>query len=127
MRVCPQRHSKRPRKPKISQLQVSFSIDEQILRLQISMDNPMAMTVSGALDQLRHEFFDHVLAESETLHVDSGAFWKCFASTTITHWKCFHVFLQIQVQKLEDEVQLVAIGMDNVKQPHNIGIIHFLE
>jgi hypothetical protein len=49
------------------------------------------------------------------------------AATTLTDGKSLHVLLQIHVQVLEDEVKLVAIGVNNVEQAHDVGIIHFFK
>lgn len=43
---------KRPRESEIGQLEVTFLIDEKILRLQIAMQNPMRVEVVRSLDEL---------------------------------------------------------------------------
>lgn len=49
------------------------------------------------------------------------------ATTTLADRQSLHIFLQIHVQILEDEVEFVAIGVDNVEEAHNVWVIHFLE
>jgi len=49
------------------------------------------------------------------------------AATTLADRKSLHVLLQIHVQVLEDEVKLVAVGVDNVEEAHDVGVVHFLE
>lgn len=49
------------------------------------------------------------------------------ATATLAHRKSLHVFLQIHVQVLEDQVELVAVGVNNVEQAHNVWVIHFFE
>lgn len=49
------------------------------------------------------------------------------ATTALADRQSLHVFLQIHVQVLEDEVELVAVGVDNVEEAHDVGVVHFLE
>ena len=49
------------------------------------------------------------------------------AATTLADGKSLHVLLQIHVQILEDEVELVAVGVDDVEEAHDVGVVHFLE
>lgn len=49
------RDSKRSCKSEIAQLQLSFPIDQKILRLQVSMKHSVRMAVRGALQELIHE------------------------------------------------------------------------
>jgi hypothetical protein len=45
----------------------------------------------------------------------------------LTDRQGLHVFLQIKVHELKDEVQLMAIGVDDIEQAKDVGIVHFLE
>ena len=67
------------------------------------------MAVSNALDQLRHEPLDDILAEKEAFR--NG----------------LHVFLEVQVEELEDEVEFLAVGVDDVEELDDIGVRHFFE
>ena len=49
------------------------------------------------------------------------------ATTTLADRQSLHVLLQIHVQVLEDEVELVAVGVDNVEEARDVGVVHFLE
>ena len=49
------------------------------------------------------------------------------AATTLADGQSLHVLLQIHVQVLEDEVELVAVGMDDVEEAHDVGVVHFLK
>ena len=49
------------------------------------------------------------------------------AATTLAHRQCLHVLLQVQIQVLEDEVELVAVGVDDVEEADNVRVVHFLE
>jgi hypothetical protein len=47
MGVGAERHTKRPRKSKVCQLQVALALDQEILRFQIAVQNPVAMAVTN--------------------------------------------------------------------------------
>lgn len=49
------------------------------------------------------------------------------AATTLADGQSLHVLLQIHVQVLEDEVELVTVGVDDVEEAHDVGVVHFLE
>jgi hypothetical protein len=49
------------------------------------------------------------------------------AAATLADGKSLHVLLQIHIQVLEDEVELVSVGVDDVEQAHDVGVVHFLE
>lgn len=49
------------------------------------------------------------------------------AATTLADGQSLHVLLQIHVQVLEDKVELVAVGVDDVEEAHDVGVVHFLE
>ena len=49
------------------------------------------------------------------------------ATSTLADRESLHVLLQIHVQVLEDEVELVAVGVDNVEQANDVRVVHFLE
>jgi hypothetical protein len=52
MRVRPQRDSKRPREPEIGELEVSFLVNEQVLRLEIAMQDAMRVEIIDAFNEL---------------------------------------------------------------------------
>lgn len=56
MRVGAQRDTKCTRKPKVSQLQVALLVDQQVLRLQVSVQDAVRMAEVDATDQLVCEF-----------------------------------------------------------------------
>lgn len=106
--------TKRSRKSEIRKLQVALTIDQKVLGLEIAMQDAVAMAVAHALDQLRHEFLDHGISQTESAHVHIRAIWQCLAATAFAHGESFHVLFEIEVEELADEVQLVAVGVDNV-------------
>lgn len=56
MGISPHRNTKRARQPEIREFEVVAIIDEQILRFQIAMQNPVRMAVQKARVQLMREF-----------------------------------------------------------------------
>lgn len=126
MSVGSQRNTERPRQTKVRQLEVTLSVDQKVLGLQVSMEDAVAVAVPDALDELGHELLDHCLSQA---HVQGHqrSIWKGFAAATFADWKSLHVLFEIEVKEFEDEVQLVAICVDNIEEPHNVWIFHLLE
>lgn len=52
MCVRADRHPEGPRQTKVSELDLSLSIDEQVLGLQVPMENPVRVAEGQALQQL---------------------------------------------------------------------------
>lgn len=84
MRICAKGYSESTSKPEICQLQVPFLVDEQILRLQISVEDPMAVTVSDPLNQLAHKLLNHRLSQPESTNLRSCAVGQGLASAAVT-------------------------------------------
>lgn len=90
----------------------------------------MAVAVSDALAKLAHELLDDILAQSQVVQAGACTFGQGLTPTSIADGKSLHVLLQIKVEELEDKVQLmalVAVGVDNVEETHNVGVAHLLE
>ena len=130
----------------IGQLQVALLVDEQVLRLEVTVQHAVGVAVAGSLKELEREFLDlrscqhlncrdfqighahHVWAQAHvSLATIHDTFRQRLATTTLAHRQRLHVLLQIQVQVLEDEVELVAVGVDNVEQANDVRVVHFLE
>ena len=126
--VCAERDAKGSGQAKIGELEVALLVNEQVLRLQVAVQDAVGVAVADAGAQLVHELLDHCLAET---HVASAAVHAALgqrlATASLRDGQSLHVFLQIQVEVFEDEVQLVAVGVDNVEQAHNVGVAHLLE
>ena len=125
--VCPQRYAERSSKAKVRKLQIPISIDEEILRLQVPMENTVTMAVSHALDQLAHKLLDHVLAKSKPPEVCTCSLRECLTPATIADGQSFHIFLEIEIEEFEDKVEFVAIGVDDIEKANNVWIVHFLQ
>lgn len=55
MGVGPQRDTKRSCKTKVCEFEVSVLVDEQVLGLEISMEDPVRVAEVEALDELQRE------------------------------------------------------------------------
>lgn len=55
------------------------------------------------------------------------AFREWLTTTTLADRQSFHVLLQVEVYEFEDEVQLVAVGVDDVEKAEDIGVVHLFE
>lgn len=56
-----------------------------------------------------------------------GALGKGLATATIADRQGLHVFLQVEVEELEDEVKLVGIGVEDVEKADDVGVFHLFE
>lgn len=101
--------SKGASQSKVCNLQIEIAIDEKVLRLQVAMKDAMSVTVAYAVGKLSHELFNDLGIKRDTL------------------WDCFHVLLEIHVEVLKDKVKFVALGVDDIEETHDVGIIHLLE
>lgn len=54
-------------------------------------------------------------------------FRQWLSSPALAHRQCLHIFLEVQVHELEDEVEFVAICVNNVEQSHDIRVVHLLQ
>lgn len=127
MGVRSEGHTKGSSQAKIGQFEVAFLIDQQILWLEISVEDSVAVAVAHTFDQLCHEFFDHIFPQPKSLHIQGRAFGESLATATIRHGQSLHVFLEIEVEELEHEIELVAVRVDNIEQTNNVGVVHFFE
>lgn len=127
MGVGSQRHAKRAGETEIGQLQVALLVNEQVLGLQVAVQNAVGVAVLDALTELEHELSDDIVTQTEVLEVRRRALGEGLATATVTHGQGFHVLLEIEVEELENEVELVAVGVDDVEQADNVDILHLLE
>ena len=112
---------------KVCKLEVSLAVDEQVLGLEITVEDSVAMAVANAGAKLAHELLDHGITETKATQIDIGTLRKSLATTAVLNRQGLHVLLQVEVQELEDEVEFVAIGMNNVEQTDDVGVAHLLE
>lgn len=98
------RHAERPRQSKISQLQLAFPIDQQILRLQIPMKHPVFMAERRAHQQLVHEA--------------AHCMWIERAAVSVS----VHVLLEVAFAVLEDENEF-GLGMDDIVKADDVDML----
>ena len=80
-------------KAKVTDLDVPFVSDQQILRLQIPVNHPLRMTIINPSEQLVDHLLDHRL-----IHVS-----LVFS----------HELLQIILDKFENQVQLLLVWLEH--------------
>lgn len=127
MGVGAERHTKRSRESEIPQLEVTIAVNQEILRLQIAVQHAVAVTVANTLAQLAHELLDHLVAEAEAAEVGAGALGESLAAAAVADGEGFHVFLQVEVEELHDKVQLVSVGVHDVEEADDVGVVHLFE
>jgi hypothetical protein len=110
----------------ISQLQVTITVDKQVLGFEVTVQDTVAMAVTNTLNQLSHELLHHGVAQTQ-VGAQHRAIRQGLATTTLANRQSLHVFLQVTVEKLKDKVKLVAVGVNNVQQLDDVGILHLLE
>lgn len=55
-------------KTKIGKLQVALAINKQVLRLQVTVQDAVAVTVSNSLNELCHKLLHHSIAQTQACH-----------------------------------------------------------
>ena len=100
-------YTERPCQTKISQLQLSFPIDQQILGFQITMKDPILVAKCGTLEELVHETPDGDRIEGAPVAMD------------------VHVFLEIALAVFEDQDEL-GLGMNHVVQTDDVDVLELL-
>lgn len=68
MRVCADRYTKSPCQAKVGELDFTLSVDEEILRFQISMKNPVRVAEGQALQQL-----EQITLKTQRIHIYSNS------------------------------------------------------
>jgi len=90
------------------------------------MQDTVTVAVSDSFHELGHELFDHGISQAHVFPHCSTV-WKGLSASTFAHGEGLHVLLEVEIQKFKDEIELVAIGMHNVKKADDVGVVHFLE
>jgi hypothetical protein len=127
MGVRAQGHAKGAREAKVGQLQVALAVDEQVLRLQVAVQHAVAVAVAHTEHQLQHELAHNLGAHAHALDRLAGPDGVGLAAAAGLDRLGLDELLQVQVQELEDEVQLVAVGVDDVQQADNVDVVHLLQ
>lgn len=90
------------------------------------MQDTVAVAVSDSFHQLGHKLLDHGISQAHVFPHRSTV-WKGLSASTFAHWKSLHVFLKVEIQEFENEVKLVTIGVHNVEEADDVGVVHLLE
>lgn len=65
MGVSPERDTERAGQAKIRQLEVTVSIDEEVLGFEIAVEDTVAMAIPNAVAKLTHELLDYHIAQAQ--------------------------------------------------------------
>jgi hypothetical protein len=125
--VCAERNTKSAGQTEISELEVAVLVDQQVLGLQVAMQDTVGMAVAHALAQVHHELLHHHVVHDERLPSQTRAIWQRLAPAAVADGQRLHVLLQVAVEELKHQVQLVAVGVHDVEQAHDVGVVHLLE
>jgi uncharacterized protein (UPF0212 family) len=125
--VCAEGHAKGAGQPKVGELEVAVLVDEQVLGLEVAVQDAVGVAVAHALAQLHHELLDHVVVHVEHLVRQPRALGQRLSAAALADGQRLHVLLQVAVEELKHQVQLVAVGVHDVEQPHDVGVVHLLE
>ena len=93
--------------PEISKLQLPLPVDEQVLRLEVSVQHPVLVAERGTLEKLVHKTPD-------------GDWVQCAALAMN-----IHVLLEIALAVLEDEDKL-SLSVDNVVKSNDVDVFELL-
>lgn len=125
--VGPEGDSKGTGKTEIRQLEVAVAVDQEVLGLQIAVEDSVRVAEPNAIAELAHELLDNVGSQSQLGQVRVCALGQSPAAAAVGDWQGLHVFLEVEVEKLKDEVELVTVGVYDIKQTDYVGITHLLE
>jgi hypothetical protein len=125
--VCAQGNTESAGQTEISKLEIAVLVNQQVLGLQVAMQDAVGMAVAHALAQVHHELLHHHVVHDQRLSSQPRAVWQRLAPATVADGQRLHVLLQIAVEELKHQVQLVAIGMHDVEQAHDVGVVHLLK
>lgn len=85
------------------------------------------MAVLDALAEVKHELAHDLVAHAKGANGCRRSRGKRLATASIRYWQGVHVLFEIKVEKFKNEIQLVAICMDDVEQADNIWVVHLPE
>ena len=91
----------------VGQFELAFVVDEEVLRLEVAVQDPVFVAEGDASEELVHEGLDGGGVECSS--VAAGV----------------HIFLQVLVHVLEDEHELV-LGVDDIVQRDDVLVLELL-
>lgn len=87
----------------------------------------MRVAVPDAIAQLHHKLANDTFTETMVREVRRRTLRESFASSAVAHRQRLHILFQIHIEELKDEVELVAVGMNDVEESYDVGVAHLLE
>lgn len=107
MSVVLNRDSEGSRQSKICKLKNAILGDEEVLRLQVSVKNPVLVTMSNPVQKLVQKRF-------HCCHVEA------------VFWRIVKQLLQILVQEFKDKSKLL-ISVNHIVKLHNVFVLKFFQ
>ena len=97
----PHRDSKRPRKAKVRELELSVAVDQEVLRLQVPVEDPVLVAELDPAEELVHEDLDLGRGDVPVAGV--------------------HVLFEVLLEEFEDKGELL-LGIDDVVEVDDGGV-----
>ena len=119
--------TKGPGQAEVGQLEVALAIDKEVLGLEVAMEDAVAVAVADTGTELAHELLDHGVAETKTAQIRACTLGKGLAAAAVADGQSLHVLLQIEVKELTNQVELMAVGVDNVVEGDDVRVSHLLQ
>jgi hypothetical protein len=107
VRECVDGNTESPRQTEVTQFELAFAVDEEVLRLEITMKDLIFVAKRGAFQKLIHEGADGLGIERPALAI------------------LVHVFLQVHFAVLKDENEL-GFGVDDIMQADDVNVLELL-
>ena len=123
MGIASQRNAEGSSKTEISQLEISILVNQQVLGLQVTMQYTARVTVLDTLVKMQHELLDHLFVHSQVAYGSGSSGGKGLPTSSVSNRKGVHVLFEIQVEEFHDEVELVAVCVNNIKQTDYIWVV----
>jgi hypothetical protein len=107
VRECVHGYAKGPGQAKISELELSFPIDKQVLWFQIAVQDSILVAEGRAHEKLVHEAPNRVWIEG--------------AAVTV----CIHVLFEVPFTVLEDKYEF-CFGVDDIVEANDVDVLELL-
>jgi hypothetical protein len=89
------------------------------------MQYPTRVTIFNTLDQIQHKLLHDLLIHSQVSHGSGSSGGKRLSTTAVCDGERVHVLFKIKVEEFHDEVELVAVGVNNIQEADDVGVVQF--
>lgn len=83
------------------------------------------VTIFDALDQIQHKLLHHLLIHSQVSHGSGSSCGKRLSTAAVCDGERVHVLFKIKVEEFHDEVELVAVGVNNIQEADDVWVVKF--